>query len=71
MTKQSVTIMVNASNVLEAEQKRQGIQAVVDQLGENESYLIELGQPGVAESWKNRLMGLMNNPLFKTFASKI
>lgn len=70
MAKQAVTIYVEASNVLEAEPIRQGIQSVVDELGDNQGFLIELGKPGVARQYRQRLDSVMKNPLFKTLASK-
>lgn len=68
MAQQKVTILVNASDILEAETMRQGIQNVVNELGEYQGFIADLAKPGVAHRYRLRLDGIMKNPMFSRLA---
>lgn len=56
---------------MEAEAMRQGVQNVLDELGEeHQGFISEMAQPGVARSYRMRLESVIKNPLFKMLASK-
>ncbi len=66
-----INVEVNAQNVLDADQIRAGIQAILDELGDDFTpFLANMAEPGVAHQWKTRIVGLVRNPLFKAFANK-
>lgn len=69
--KRKVTIEVIANNALDAEQVRLGMQSIMDELGEQYTpFIATMSEPGVARSYKQRIEGLVNNPMFKMLAKK-
>ncbi len=69
MAKFKVEISVEATDIMMAQMAGQGIQNVVDELGEHQYFLIELSNRQVAKSYKDKLMSLLNNPIIKKVAA--
>lgn len=66
-----ITINVIANNALDAEQVRMGLQNIMDELGEQYTpFVATMSEPGVARSYKQKIEGLVNNPMFKMLAKK-
>jgi hypothetical protein len=65
MAKFKVQIEVDAPDPMQALIYQQGIQNVVDELAEHQHFLVELADVNVARGYKNKIMGLINNPLIK------
>lgn len=68
MTKIKVTVTVNAPDVMMASMMQQGVQNVLDELGENQSFLIELANKQTAKGYKDKLMAMLSNPIVKKLA---
>jgi hypothetical protein len=68
MAKFKVTVEVTAPDVMMAGIAQQGIQNVLNELGEHQSFLVELSDPKVAKSYRDKLMTLLNNPMIKKIA---
>lgn len=71
MQKISITVNVKADDVMQAGMIGEGIQNVLNELTpEQQQFLIELSDPAVAQSYKQRLMSIIDNPIIKTLAKK-
>jgi hypothetical protein len=68
MAKFKVSVMVEAPDVMMAGLATQGVQNVLNELGEHQAFLIELADPIKAKDYKNKIMGLINNPVIKKLA---
>lgn len=71
MAKFKVSIEVNAPDPMQALVYQQGIQNVVDELAEHQHFLVELSDINVARGYKNKIMGLINNPIVKKLSGGI
>lgn len=69
MAKQfEVKVKVKANDIIEAEIIREGIQNVLNELGENQAFLIELANPQVARNYHAKLKTIIDNPIVKKLA---
>ncbi len=68
MKKFNVTVTVEASDVMMAGLAKEGIQNVLDELGEHQYFLIELADPAKAKGYKDKILTLINNPIVKILA---
>ncbi len=68
MAKFEIKVIVEAPDIMMAGMAGQGIQNVINELGEHQAFLIDLSNPQVAKGYKDKLMGLLNNPVIKKLA---
>lgn len=68
MTKHKITIEIQASDILQANLIKEGIKNVVNELGDKISFLEELADKNVARSYKEKLIGIIENPIVKRLA---
>lgn len=68
MPKFKVTISLDAPDVMMAELAAQGVQNVINELDEHQSFLIQLADAETARDYKNKIMTLVNNPVVKKLA---
>jgi len=64
-----VTVIVNANDVMMANMAAQGVQNVLNEIGADQTILIDLSDPKVAKNYRDKIMALLNNPLVKKLAS--
>lgn len=64
-----VTVLVNANDVMMANMAAQGVQNVLNEIGADQTILIDLSDPKVAKNYRDKIMTLLNNPLVKKLAS--
>jgi len=69
MKKFEIKVAVLANDVMEAEVMRQGVQNVLNEMGEQyQPFIAEMAEPGVAKSYRDRIESITQNKLFKTLA---
>lgn len=72
MARISINVEVNVPDVMQAELMRQAIQNILNELGENQSLLMQFSNPGIARDYAVRVRQLAENPLaqklLKSFA---
>ncbi len=72
MTVFKVEVEVTTSDIMQAELMRQALQNILNELGENQSLLIQFSNPGVAREYALKVKQLAGNPLaqklLKSFA---
>ena len=68
MAQFEVKVKVHADDILMAGIAQQGIQNVLDELKEHQNFLIDLSDRNVAKGYKDKIMGIMNNPMVKKLA---
>lgn len=68
MAQFEIKVKVHADDIMMAGLAQQGVQNVLDELAEHQTFLIELADRNVARGYKEKIMGVMNNPLVKKLA---
>ena len=71
MPKFKVTVELHATDIMQAQIAKEGVQNVLNELAEHQSFLIELSDASVAHAYKTKIMGIINNPIVKALASKM
>lgn len=71
MPKFKVVVEIESPDIMMAELAAQGIQNVINELGEHQNYLIELADASLARSYKTKILNLINSKIFKSFAGKL
>ena len=68
MAQFEVKVKVHADDIIMAGIAQQGIQNVLDELKEHQNFLIDLSDRNVAKGYKDKIMGIMNNPMVQKLA---
>jgi hypothetical protein len=69
MKKFNVTVTVLASDIMEAEVMKQGVQNVLNEMGESyQPFIVEMADVEVARGYRARIESITNNKLFKSLA---
>jgi len=72
MARFKVDIEVNTSDIMQAELMRQALQNILNELGENQTLLMQFSNPSVAREYAVKVRQLAGNPLaqklLKSFA---
>jgi len=66
-----VKVKVHAEDIMMASVAQKGVQNILDELEEHQSFLIELSDRNVAKRYKAQIMGIINNKLVQSLAGKI
>lgn len=71
MKKFEVKLNVQAGGLMEANQMRDALQNIHDELADNKDFLLDLSDRKTAREYAGKIKSLINNPMVKMLASKL
>lgn len=71
MKKFEVKLNVQAGGLMEANQMRDALQNIHDELADNKEFLLDLSDRKIAREYAGKIKSLINNPMVKMLASKL
>ena len=66
-----VKVKVQANGVMEANQMRDALQNIHDEMKDNRDFLLELSDKKAARDYAGKINSLINNPMVKMLAKKL
>lgn len=66
-----VKVKVQANGVMEANQMRDALQNIHDEMKDNRDFLLELSDKKAARDYAGKINSLINNPMVKMLAGKL
>ena len=71
MKKFEVKLNVQAGGLMEANQMRDALQNIHDELADNKDFLLDFSDRKTAREYAGKIKSLINNPMVKMLASKL
>ena len=62
-----VTIKIKANDVMQSTLIKEGLQNLVDELGEHQTFLVEISDKTVAHAYGKQVKSFLSNKIFASF----